>query len=417
MATPNVNEKAARLAGVGFGHYVDHMTARNAKLAIPGKKFRVSGHDLHFLHEPEDRLQAILKLIAAARKSVRMLFYMFDADASGREVLAALTDAASRGLQVSLIIDSFGSSDTPHAFFAPLLAVGGDYHCFSSRWGFGYFVRNHQKILIIDDAHALIGGYNITDQYFGRKGDDSWEDLGLVVTGAEVPKLAAYYDELHRLSGDGSISLKKMRKLTRDWHPGGGKLKWLIGGPTNRMSSWGLALKHAMQNASQFDIVAAYFSPSQTILRRIAQVARRAKNSRLVMAGKSDNGATVSAARLLYRYLLKRQAKIYEFQPRPLHSKLFVIDDIVFIGSANLDVRSLFINLEIMLRIEDASFAKHMRSVIDEMVAQSEAQTPALLARRDSYWTRFKSGFAYFLVNTVDYTIGRRIKFGILPER
>lgn len=393
------------------------MTAKNAKLALPGKKFRVSGHDLHFLHDPEDRLQAILKLINGAKKSVRMLFYMFDADASGKEVLGALTDAASRGLQVSLIIDSFGSADTPHVFFEPLLSAGGAYHCFSSRWGFGYFVRNHQKMLIIDDAHALIGGYNITDQYFGRKGDDSWEDLGLIVKGAEVPKLAVYYDELHSLSGDGSISLKRMRTLTRDWQPGNGKLQWLIGGPTNRMSSWGRALKLAMQTAARFDIVAAYFSPSQTVLRRIAKVSRRANNSRLIMAGKSDNGATVSAARLLYRYLLKRNAEIYEFQPRPLHSKLFVIDDIVFIGSANLDVRSLFINLELMLRIDDAAFADHMRTVIEEMVAQSEPQTAALLAKRDSYWSRFKSGFAYFLVNTLDYTIGRRMKFGILPER
>ena len=393
------------------------MTGAQAKLEIPGKKFRVSDHDLHFIHEPDDRLLAILKLIAAAKQSVRMLFYMFDPDASGREVLAALTEAASRGLKVSLIIDSFGSSDTPHAFFEPLLAAGGQYHCFSSRWGVGYFVRNHQKILIIDDRHALIGGYNITDQYFGRKGDESWEDLGLIVTGAEVPKLAAYYDELHKLSGDGRIPFKKMRKLTRDWHPGAGKLKWLVGGPTNRMSSWGLSLKQAMQNASHVDIVAAYFSPSQTVLRRIANVTRKANGSRLVMAGKSDNGATVSAARLLYRYLLKRKAKIYEFQPRPLHSKLFIVDDVVFIGSANLDVRSLFINMEIMLRIEDAAFAEYMRGFVDDMVSQSEPQTAALLARRDSYWTRFKSGFAYFLVNTLDYTIGRRIKFGILPER
>lgn len=393
------------------------MTVAHAKLAIPGKKFRVSGHDLHFIYEPEDRLQAILKLIATAKKSVRMLFYMFDPDASGREVLAALTEAASRGLKVSLIIDSFGSSGTPHAFFEPLLAEGGQYHCFGSRWGVGYFVRNHQKILIIDDRHALIGGYNITDQYFGRKGEESWEDLGLVVTGAEVPKLAGYYDELHRLSADGSVPFKTMRKLTRDWHPGAGKLKWLVGGPTNRMSSWGLSLKQTMQNASHIDIVAAYFSPSQTVLRRIAKVTHRANGSRLVMAGKSDNGATIGAARLLYRYLLKRKAKIYEFQPRPLHSKLFIVDDVVFIGSANLDVRSLFINLEIMLRIEDASFASHMRGFVDEMVAQSEPQTTALLARRDSYWTRFKSAFAYFLVNTVDYTIGRRIRFGVLPRR
>ena len=135
------------------------------------------------------------------------------------------------------------------------------------------------------------------------------------------------------------------------------------------------------------------------------------------MAGKTDNGATIAAARVLYRYLLRRKAKIFEFQPHPLHMKLMVIDDTVYIGSANLDIRSLFINLEIMVRIKDKALAIHMRKMIDDLVAQSEEQTGLLLKARDSYWSRFKAGLAYFLVNSVDYTIGRRIKFGLIRNR
>ena len=330
--------------------------------------------------------------------------------------MAALIGAAERGLAVDLIIDSFGSSDTSNDFFAPLVAAGGSYRCFGTRWGLGYFVRNHQKILIADDAHALIGGFNITDQYFGRKGDDSWEDLGIIVSGAEVTHLAEYFDSLNALSQTGRIAFLKIRSLIREWRPGTGGVQWLLGGPTNRISPWGLSLKRALETAKRLDIVSAYFSPSQTVLRRIARVTRRRKGSRLVMAGKTDNGATIGAARLLYRYLLKRKAKIYEFQTRPLHMKLMVIDDTVYIGSANMDVRSLFINLEIMVRVVDADFAAHLRALIDQLVAESEEQTRTLLKKRDSWWSRFKAGMAYFLVNSVDYSIGRRIKFGLLRD-
>ena len=371
---------------------------------------------MHLLHAPEDRLQALVALIDGAQKSVRMFFYMFGSDTAGQQILGALTSAAERGVSVRLSIDSFGSANTPNAFFNPLIAAGGQYHCFSSRWGLGYFVRNHQKILIADEMHALIGGYNITDQYFGTDAN-SWEDLGLVVSGKQVAELVGYFDRLEALTHDGSISFAKMRQLTRNWKPGNGPLQWLVGGPTNRMSSWGLALKQTLRNAKRLDIVAAYFSPSQTVLRRIAQVTRRNNGSRFVMAGKTDNGATIGAARLLYRYLLKRKAKIYEFVPKLLHSKLLVIDDISYIGSANLDVRSLFINLEIMLRIDDAAFAAHLRTLVDDMVENSQEQNRALLAKRDSYWTRFKSGFAYFLVNTLDYNIGRRIKLRRLGDK
>lgn len=386
-------------------------------MQFPGERFEVEGHQLHLVHAPDDRLAAVLRLINGAQTSIRMFSYMFGADATAQEVLAALTDAAARGLQVQLIIDSFGSGDNKDSFFDPLVNAGGQYHCFSSRKGLGYFVRNHQKILIADEEHALVGGYNITDYYFGRKGDESWEDLGVIISGPEVAHLVQYYDELDRLSEGGRIKFRQMRQLIKSWRPGDGPVQWLLGGPTNRISPLGLVLKRALERAKRIDIVAAYFSPSQTILRRIARVTRRNTGSRLVMAGKTDNGATIGAARSLYRYLLKRKARIYEFQPRPLHMKLFVVDDAVYIGSANLDVRSLFINLEIMVRIDDKAFAAHVHQLIDGLVAQSEEQTRALLRERDSWWTRFKAGIAYFLVNSVDYSIGRRIKFGLLRNK
>jgi cardiolipin synthase A/B len=393
------------------------MASEPTEHELPGAMFSVAGHDLHLVHTPEDRLQAVLMLIGSAQTSVRMFSYMFGSDSTGREVLDALIKAAERGVTVQLIIDSFGSGDTAHSFFDPLVTAGGQYHCFSSRWGLGYFIRNHQKILIADDTHALVGGYNITDHYFGRAGDESWEDLGIIVSGPEVAHLAVYFDALHGVSSDGIVRFGGIRSIIRGWTPGAGPVRWLLGGPTNRMSPWGLALKRALESAKRLDIVSAYFSPSQAVLRRIAKVTRRKRGSRLVMAGKTDNNATIGAARLLYRYLLKRKAKIYEYQTRPLHMKLLVIDDAVYIGSANLDVRSLFINLEIMVCVVDAGFAAHMRAMIDMMVTESVDQTRILLKTRDSYWSRFKSGLAYFLVNSVDYSIGRRIRFGLLSDK
>lgn len=377
----------------------------------------MAGHDLHLVHAPDDRLAAILELIGTAQQSIRIFFYMFGNDATGRQVLAALVSAAARGVKVQLIIDGFGSADISDHFFDPLVGAGGRYHCFSTRKGFGYLIRNHQKMLIVDEAHALVGGFNITDQYFGRKAEDSWEDLGLIVSGPEVAHLAEYFDELDRISEGGKVRYLGIRTVIRNWRPGIGEIQWLLGGPTNRISPWALTFKRSLEVGKRFDIVSAYFSPSQTILRRIARVAKRGKGSRLVMAGKTDNSATIPAARVLYRYLLKRKTQIYEFQPRPLHMKLLVIDDAVYIGSANLDVRSLFINLEIMVRVKDADFATHVRQLIDGLVAQSEEQTRSLLKSRDSWWSRFSAGIAYFLVNSVDYTVGRRIKFGLLRNK
>lgn len=393
------------------------MATQSGTPGLPGKQFQVAGHQLHLVHAPNDRLDAVLRLIAVAEHSIQMFFYMFADDPVGRDVRTALVEAAHRGVQVQLIIDSFGSAEISDRFFDPLTNAGGSYHCFSTRKGLGYIIRNHQKILIADDTHALVGGFNITDQYFGRAGDDDWEDLGIIITGPEVPRLARYFDDMAGASADGKVRYRKIRSIIRQWRPGIGEVQWLLGGPTNRISPWALTFKRSLQVGKRFDIASAYFSPSQTILRRLAKVSKRNKGSRLVLAGKTDNGATIPAARLLYRYLLRRRTKIYEFQPRRLHMKLMVIDDAVYIGSANLDVRSMFINLEIMVRIKDEALALYMRTLIDGLVAQSEEQTPVLLKARDTVWSRLKAAIAYFLVNSVDYTIGRRIKFSLLRNR
>ncbi|MBK6706946.1 MAG: phosphatidylserine/phosphatidylglycerophosphate/cardiolipin synthase family protein [Sphingomonadales bacterium] len=389
------------------------MNDADGQLLLPGKRFDISGHRLHILHAPEDRLQALLRLIATAQRSILLSMYMFENDTSGTEVRDALVDAARRGVKVALLVDSFGSSKVPTAFFQPIVDAGGTYHYFSSRWRLSYVIRNHQKVLILDDIHALVGGYNITDQYFGRRGDQSWEDLGATISGPQVARISAYLSELIELSADGGVRLLALRRLIKDWQPGDGPLQWLVGGPTNRLSPWALSLKRDLQNARLIDIVAAYFSPTQSILRRIAKTARSGGAVRLVLAGKTDNGATIGAARILYGYLLKRRVRICEFQPRLLHAKLLVIDDAAYIGSANLDIRSLFINKELMLRIHDADLADYLRDLADGLAQQSEAQTAELHRVRLSWFNRLRWSFAYLLVNSVDYNIGRRISLRI----
>jgi cardiolipin synthase A/B len=383
---------------------------------IANARFLVDGHDVIAVHAPSDRLASITDAITGAVISIRMFCYMIEDDATGREVRDALVAACNRGVRVQLITDSFGSGYTPSEFFAPLITAGGRYHSFNAKRTFGYLIRNHQKILIADDHIAVIGGFNITDSYFGHSGEKSWEDFGVILRGDMVAELSVYYDALADLSRDGGIHYRKLRRLIRGWQPGSGKLQWLLGGPTNRMSPWAFRLKKDLESAQRFDLASAYFTPSQSILRRISKIAQHG-SVRLVLAGKTDNGATIGAARSLYSYLLKRNNKIYEFQTFPLHMKLLVIDDACYIGSANLDARSLFINMEIMLRIENAQLADYLRALIDNMAAHSIEQTPALHNARTTFFKRIWWGLKYVLVSSVDYTIGRRIKFNLMRNR
>ena len=101
--------------------------------------------------------------------------------------------------------------------------------------------------------------------------------------------------------------------------------------------------------------------------------------------------------------------------PGAADTKLFVIDDTVYIGSANYDIRSLYLNLELMLRVEDKAFADHVRSYVDGEIAESERITPDLYRARTGWWTRTKQAVAFFVMTVLDYNVTRGLNFG--PER
>jgi cardiolipin synthase len=370
----------------------------------------VGGHRLALLPDGQERLEALIALIEGATESLRFLYYMFLDDASGTRVRDALIAAASRGVKVSLLIDGFGS--TAHLDFFRPLADGGVAFCiFSPRWGRRYLLRNHQKLALADERKVMIGGFNISDAYFGTVESGAWRDIGLQVEGDRVACLVSYFDELFRWAQSPKSRIRELRRVLQKHSVTAGPLDWLFGGPTRRLSPWARAVRRDMLRAKRLDIVAAYFAPSPGMLRRIAGVARRGVRARVVTASKSDNTSTISAARNTYWWLLKRKVEIYEYQPTKLHTKLFVVDDVVHIGSANFDMRSLFLNLEMMLRIEDAKFAGAMRAFVDGEIASSRAITLESHGKARTPLNRVRWAFGYFIVAVADYRISRGLSF------
>jgi cardiolipin synthase len=369
------------------------------------------GQHLTFLPGGVDRLAAFLDLLAMARRSIRMCFYIFAEDASGTAVRDALVKATERGVAVDLLIDGFGAK-AREEFFAPLREAGCGFSFFSARWSQRYLIRNHQKIVVIDDRAAMIGGFNVEDSYFAPPAEQGWADLGVVIEGSAVAMLSKWYDRIDAWTHGQRQSWRAIRRMVRDWDPGDGPVRLLIGGPTEGLSSWARCIRADLTAARRLDMIMAYFSPSNRALRAIGRVARR-DGARLVLAGKSDNGATIGATRSLYDYLLKRRAKIWEFAVTKLHTKIVVIDDKSFIGSANFDMRSLYLNLEVMLRIEDRALADRLRRYIAHYRAASVRVFPSVHKKRATLLNRIRWNLSWFLVAVVDYTVSRRLNLGL----
>ena len=371
------------------------------------------GHSLTFLPAGRDRLACLLDLIEGAQQSLRLCFYIFIEDDVGVRVRDALVNAARRGVDTRVIVDGFGAAaDDDSAFFAEFRAAGGRYHVFTPRFGRRYLIRNHQKMVIADEQRAMIGGFNIEHGYFDPPEINGWRDLGITIEGPAVSELVRWYSALEGWLADRRQQLLAIRRQVRAWDGGGGPVRLLIGGPTEGLSGWARTIGHDLRAGSRLDMVMAYFSPSAGLLRRIARIGRSGE-ARLVLAGKSDNAATIGATRSLYTYLLKRKVRIWEFAPCKLHTKLIVIDDVTYIGSANFDMRSLFLNLELMLRIEDHALAERMRAFVSGHLPHSAEILLSEHRRRATLWNRVRWGLSWFLVTVVDYTVSRRLNLGL----
>ena len=369
----------------------------------------IAGNRLQVLESGSERLRTLLALIGEAKKSFKMVMYMFNPDAVGQLVRDALVEAAKRGVEVKLLIDGFGSAAPPR-FFTALHENGGHYCVFNPAYGRRYLLRNHQKLLVADGRIAIIGGSNVDETYMTDAGPKHWRDLWLRIDGPEAAAADRYFDALFRWSTSENSKLRSLRRLLGEHTEWRGALQWKFGGPLSMRNSWWRSIGRDIRRGSRLDMIFAYLAPPGAMIRRIGRLGRRGR-ARIITAARSDNNATIAAARHSYSRLLRRHVEMYEYQPARLHTKLVIIDDVVHIGSSNFDYRSFYLNLEIMLRIKDAVFADAMRGYFERELEECKWITLDVHRRRATLWRRVKWAVSHFLVNVMDYTVTRRLNF------
>ena len=394
-------------------------TAAIAQADRAARQVTVDGNRLTLLPDGPQLLETLIALIDGAKQSLRLLYYIYAPDAAGARVSDAILRALDRGVSVALLVDGFGSSKLPPDYFQPVAERGAHVCTFHPSIGRRYLLRNHQKMALADadggDARILIGGFNIEDSYFGTVADGAWRDLGLLVEGPAATRLAPYFDELINWARAPKPRMRILRQLIFEHSECRGKLQWQLGGPTAKLSPWGVSTCRDLVHGRDVEMIAAYFAPAWGMIRRIARVGKRGR-ARVITAAKSDNTATIAAARFTYGRMLKRGVEVYEYVATKLHTKLVIMDDIVHIGSSNLDIRSLYLNMELMLRIDDSKFAQLMRTYFEGELAGCKQITPEVHRQRATLFNRLRWAASFFLVTSFDYGVTRGANFNLAGD-
>lgn len=353
---------------------------------------------LRWLETGATALDAMFQAIVAARRSIRLEIYIFTADIIGNRFLEALTEAQRRGVEVRVMVDAVGSVLLSTAFWDPFIREGGQFHWFNpfqSEGRYGY--RNHRKLLVVDDEEAFIGGFNVSEDYHGDGVLHGWRDLGVALTGPVVRALAATFDDLFSRARQPLPAFPPLHRRPNTEIYGKG---WtlLLSGPGRGYHAMKRSLLSDLRRAKSVQIISAYFLPTLKIRRALKRVVAQGGRVELILAGKSDVRLSQMAGRSLYANFMRAGVEIYEYQPQILHTKLFVMDDVVYVGSANLDARSLKLNYELLLRIDDPQAAQKAREIFAVDLAQSEPIEPARWLASRGIWNSVSERAAYLLL-------------------
>jgi cardiolipin synthase len=366
-----------------------------------------------WLHTGRQFLRRLLAAIRKARTSIRLELYIFSPDATGHIVAEALVAAARRGVKVRVLVDALGSDALPSGFWLPLETAGGQVREFNPIEFRRFPIRNHRKVLVVDDELAGVGGFNVADEYTGDGVVMGWADLGLGLSGPVAQALGREFDRMwsiaeHRQQWFARL-LRGQRPPAQLVTPG---VELLLSGPGRASSAFQTRFCDDLRQARDISLVSAYFLPTLRQRHLFREAAKRGARVRIITPGKSDVALAQRAARHLYSGLMRAGIEIYEYQPQVLHAKLMVLDEAVYVGSSNLDTRSLHINYEVMLRVTRPEVLAGARESFAQLLARSERIEPRAWRRSRSWLTKLREQWSFWLLARVDPYVTRWVALG-----
>ncbi|WP_342780507.1 cardiolipin synthase [Arenimonas fontis] len=342
---------------------------------------------------------ALLAAIAGAQHHLHLEYYIFEADRIGTTVRDALAERARAGVRVRLLLDAIGSGRTPNRFLTPLREAGAEvawFHPARLRWLWRPRVnlRSHRKLVVVDGREAFTGGINVSDTQDERLRADAFRDLHLRLRGEVVRWLQlAFLEDWHYTTG---VALRD-RNLWPELPPGRLLAQVLPSGPDSPWEAIHRVMVEAIHQADRrVWLVTPYFVPGEAARMALTSAALRGLDVRVLVPARSDSAIVRAAARSYYDELLAAGIRVFEYQPRMLHSKALLVDgDTCLLGSANFDYRSFRLNFELNVLLHDVGTAGALEKEIAACLAESRevvaGRASGLGRRLGEAWARLLS--------------------------
>ena len=341
----------------------------------------IDGNRISILQNGVEIFPAMLDAIASAQKSVNLEAYIFWSDAVGTRFRDVLSERASHGVEVRILLDGVGSAKHLSHNDVQILRRSGCHVEFFRPlrpWMLDVINRRtHRRILVVDGKVGFTGGVGFAEMWQGNADSPNhWRDTQVRVEGPAVAAMqSAFQENWAEVTGELLMGDK--------FYPGlaqvGNVLAAVIPSSPRPSSSACQTLYSVAISAAErtISISNSYFVPNAESIKLLAAASERGVNVRIIVPGAiNDVPMTKASGRSTFGKLLRAGVKIYEYQPTMMHAKTMVVDGVfATVASTNFDNRSFRYNDEIDLAAHDEGFAGQLEQMFENDLRKSRPYT------------------------------------------
>lgn len=318
--------------------------------------YATHGNRFTLLPDGESAFKCLRKEIESAKETIHIATYILGSDETGRLIVDLLEKRAREGIQVRLLLDSLGCWNRTRAARYKIRRAGGEVAMFMPvlpiQTQISSNLRNHRKIAVFDGQRAITGGQNLDSRFIGEWPDPyRFTDFSVMIEGPAVAELTRTFLADWAFAAKKSPSdFRKMLRFTPE-EVGDSTIEVITSGPdVENDPLWEQILRIIQEFKQSLTIITPYFIPDEVLFRSLIVKAHTGRKIRLVLPLKSNQGTADIARYHFLRELHAAGVEILFYTPRMLHGKLILADGkVALLGSANIDMRSLFVNFEIAL--------------------------------------------------------------------
>jgi len=346
-----------------------------ATSAIEPSISATGGNRFDLLGQGESAYCQLCQEIDQAQHSIHIATYILGNDAVGHAIVERLEHRARDGIQVRLLLDSLGSWNTTRQSRRRIRQAGGQVAMFMPvlpiQTQTSSNLRNHRKIAIFDNKRAITGGQNIDGRFMGPQVDNArFADFSAIIQGPAVARLNQIFLADWAFAAKESPSQFQQLLQYQPKPAGQSTIDVIASGPDIKSDLlWEQIIRIVQEFQQQLTLITPYFIPDEVLFRSLIVKAHTGRKIRLVLPLRSNQNLADIARHYYLRQLAEAGVEILFYTPRMLHGKLILADNQVgLIGSANIDIRSLFVNFEIGLLHHSPSDVQQLRKWADEII-------------------------------------------------